>query len=419
MDNQEVPSGFDNEYNNGIDDNEEQLISTTSRVASPKRKRAFTKQDTLSVKGRRTSAVWNHFTFTTLALGGFEVHCKYCKTYKFIYDSIMGTSNAKRHYLKCPSYLEFMSKNPNGLAGTDFDQKTYLKLFAQSILGHGYPLRMAEHPRTRRLHDYLNPNVKTVCRNTMTKCCMSEYNDLKKQLFDTLGASSSRICLTSDLWQACTINAYLVLTAHYVDNNWKLRSKILNFQHFESSHTGNNIYEFVQALIREWGIEKKAFTITVDNATNMDVFAARLECDLNACSPLPLDGRYFHIRCCAHILNIIVQEGLRVIDGCIEKVREGVKYITFTEGRKIKFKQCVVATNSDFKLKLKKDVSTRWNSTFLMLERALLAKEALDMFAKRDGNYKFGLSDLEWQHIQSMSNFLEPFYLITKLFFCF
>ncbi|XP_056695211.1 zinc finger BED domain-containing protein RICESLEEPER 2-like [Spinacia oleracea] len=148
----------------------------------------------------------------------------------------------------------------------------------------------------------------------------------------------------------------------------------------------------------------------------MDVFAARLECDLNACSPLPLDGRYFHIRCCAHILNLIVQEGLRVIDGCIVKVREGVKYITLTEGRKIKFKQCVVATNSDFKLKLKKDVSTRWNSTFLMLERALLAKEAIDMFAKRDSSYEFYLSSLEWKHIQSMSNFLEPFYLITKLF---
>ncbi|XP_056695190.1 zinc finger BED domain-containing protein RICESLEEPER 2-like [Spinacia oleracea] len=344
MDNQEVPSGMENEYKIGIDDNEDQLMSTTNDIASSKRKRAFTNKGTLTKRGRRTSLVWEHFIFTPLSVGGFEVHCKYCITHSFIYDSGMGTSNAKRHYLSCPPYLKYMNDNPNGLAGNDFDQKTYLKLFAQSIIAHGYPFKMAEHPRTRKLHDYLNRNVKTVCRNTITKCCMSEYNDLKKNLFDTLGASTSRICLTSDLWQACTINSYLVLTAHYIDSSWKLRSKILNFQHFVSSHTGNEIYEFVQALIREWGIEKKVFTITVDNATNMDLFATRLECDLHACSPLPMNGKYFHIRCCAHILNLIVQDGLSVINGCIVKVREGVKYITLTEGRKVKFKQCVVAT---------------------------------------------------------------------------
>ena len=39
---------------------------------------------------------------------------------------------------------------------------------------------------------------------------------------------------------------------------------------------------------------------------------------------LPLGGKFFHMRCCAHILNIIVKDGLEVIEGSIEKVRDSV-----------------------------------------------------------------------------------------------
>ena len=57
-------------------------------------------------------------------------------------------------------------------------------------------------------------------------------------------------------------------------------------------------------------------------------------CLLNS---LVYDGALFHLSCCAHILNLIVQDGLKQIDVAVEKIRVTVKYIRGSHGRKVKF----------------------------------------------------------------------------------
>ena len=56
-------------------------------------------------------------------------------------------------------------------------------------------------------------------------------------------------------------------------------------------------------------------------------------------------GEFFHVRCVAHIFNLIVQDGLKVIGGSLHKVRESVKYVTASETREVLFEKCVVAAN--------------------------------------------------------------------------
>ena len=82
-------------------------------------------------------------------------------------------------------------------------------------------------------------------------------------------------------------------------------------------------------------------------------------------------GQFFHIRCCAHILNLVVQQGLKVIRERLVKVRNCVKYVEGSEARKIKFRECVVQARLTYSKALWLDVPTRWNSTYLMLERFL------------------------------------------------
>ena len=48
----------------------------------------------------------------------------------------------------------------------------------------------------------------------------------------------SRVCLTSDLWTASTNEGYMCLTAHFVDEDWKLNNKVLSFCHMPPPHTG-------------------------------------------------------------------------------------------------------------------------------------------------------------------------------------
>ena len=74
---------------------------------------------------------------------------------------------------------------------------------------------------------------------------------------------------------------------------------------------------------------------------------------------------------CAHILNLIGQDGLKEPDGCISKIRESVKYVEGSQIRKQKFLECVALVSLDGRKSLRQDVPTRWNSTFLMLESSL------------------------------------------------
>ncbi|MFQ6670702.1 hypothetical protein Gotur_035512 [Gossypium turneri] len=49
------------------------------------------------------------------------------------------------------------------------------------------------------------------------------------------------------------------------------------------------------------------------------------------------DGDVFHVRCCAHILNIIVKAGLELADDVVGKIQNGIKYIKKSRIRRKRF----------------------------------------------------------------------------------
>nr|GFB06903.1 zinc finger BED domain-containing protein RICESLEEPER 2-like [Tanacetum cinerariifolium] len=63
------------------------------------------------------------------------------------------------------------------------------------------------------------------------------YKREKANLKLKLEKVSSRICFTSDLWSSITSDGYMALTAHYVDEDWVLRKKVLNFRVVPPPHT--------------------------------------------------------------------------------------------------------------------------------------------------------------------------------------
>ncbi|GAB4826599.1 hypothetical protein Ancab_039989 [Ancistrocladus abbreviatus] len=77
------------------------------------------------------------------------------------------------------------------------------------------------------------------------------HSILKEKLKQSLHEIPSRICLTCNLWSACTTESYLCLTAHYIDKNWKLNSKVLSFCHVPPSHIGLILYKNVYFLLKD------------------------------------------------------------------------------------------------------------------------------------------------------------------------
>ncbi|KAH9616707.1 hypothetical protein KSS87_014111 [Heliosperma pusillum] len=232
-------------------------------------------EDLSSKKRKRPADIWNHFKFyKSISKNGPEkmyALCIYCRKAIFRAESKCGTSNFTRHIMACVEKKKQPCEETK--ITKEFDQNVYVELMAEAIMMHGYPFSIVEHRGLRRVHLYLNENVQTISRNSIKKVCLLKHVEFKEKIKQMLGALSSKICLTCDVWTACTSRAYLTLTAHYVDNKWTLRSKVLNFVHFSPPHTGFRTFSLLLPLLQDWGIEKNIFTLTLDNASSNDSMA--------------------------------------------------------------------------------------------------------------------------------------------------
>ncbi|XP_021742409.1 zinc finger BED domain-containing protein RICESLEEPER 2-like isoform X2 [Chenopodium quinoa] len=135
-----------------------------------------------------------------------------------------------------------------------------------------------------------------------------------------------------------------------------------------------------------------------------------------------LKGRFLHMRCVAHIVNLVVSDGLKIVNESITRVRQAVRFIKQSPSRLVRFKKCVVEEKINSKKLLCLDVSTRWNSIFLMLDAALVFEYAFERYSEEDPHYVIELNEREgkgcptsedWETVRRFSEFLQVFYDLT------
>jgi len=71
-------------------------------------------------------------------------------------------------------------------------------------------------------------------------------------------------------------------------------------------------------------------TVTLDNCSTNDNMILQMEGRIGAANML-LGGKHLHMRCCAHILNLIVQDGLEVIKKFVASIRESIAHWVATQ----------------------------------------------------------------------------------------
>ncbi|KAG6508584.1 hypothetical protein ZIOFF_033958 [Zingiber officinale] len=217
-----------------------------------------------------------------------------------------------------------------------------------------------------------------------------------------------RIALTTDMWTASNQRkGFLALIAHFIDDNWTLQSRILRFAYVRSPHTSEVLANVIVKSMMDWNIDRNISTITVDNCSTNDSLINNVLHKLDH-STLMLGGTLFHMRCAAHILNLVVQDDLDVIAPSVEKIRESVAYWRASLKREQKFDDVarIVVHNMNVK-KLVLDCKTRWNSTYLMLITAISFKDVFARLRFRDSSYKCFPTEEEWLLAEEVSQILK------------
>jgi len=122
------------------------------------------------------------------------------------------------------------------------------------------------------------------------------------------------------------------------------------------------------------------------------------------------------MRCCAHILNLIVKDGLEELKDAIENIRDSVAYWTATPKRIEKFEEIAKFVKVKVDVKISLDCRTRWNSTFNMLKTALPYKAVFNRASRVDRQYTSLPTEEEWKFAEDVVERLRLFNDITEIF---
>nr|KAJ0217193.1 hypothetical protein LSAT_V11C300123950 [Lactuca sativa] len=201
---------------------------------------------------------------------------------------------------------------------------------AKRITKHDYPLRIG-----------LQPLFRPICRNTARSDVMKLCGEEKARMMHFLES--------------------IQVTAHFIDDSWQLQSRLLRFIYVTCPHTA-----------------EKLTNVLMDN----------LMVDKLPFDSLILGRSLFHMRCVAHILNLIVRSGLDVFGHGIKKVRNSCSFWTTTPKRLDAFQKNAKFENVSCEKNLVVDCKKRWNSTYLMLSTTLKYKEVFNQLQQSEPQYK-------------------------------
>ncbi|KAA8517245.1 hypothetical protein F0562_017503 [Nyssa sinensis] len=273
---------------------------------------------------KRTSTIWNDFEEVIDTDGSKKVKCNYCLA-KFNMPSTGATMQFHRHLKRCTqrqldskkqmvlSVETVASDYAGSIANFKYDRAKVRELASHMTLYHEYPFMKMEDVIFNKFMRANTPYWQKITRTTIKNNCISTYEIEKKKL-KTLFKSINKVNITTDMWKSSNQKiGYMVVIGHFIDSDWKLQKRVLNFFYVPPPHSGVIVADALQKCFIEWGIEDKVSLITVDNAKYNDVALRILKDNFTLKKKLSFGGRIFHVRCCAHIINLLVQDGIKEV----------------------------------------------------------------------------------------------------------
>ncbi|KAF8056202.1 hypothetical protein N665_1275s0013 [Sinapis alba] len=412
MDSSSTPNRVSFENNKDVEDEEAQELPTPDSRGKHKDSSGASGATFNATKAPRIlpprSKIWNHFTRTKDNRD--KCVCHYCNK-KFCCKTKSGTSNLLKHISICKQFFAFsdgqsstqhVMNEEGGLMIAKVSSETFKEATNEMMVIGELPLCWVESVAWKHFCNKMNLD-NPVSRRTSTRDIVKMYLQRKNAMKKWFVANKQRVSLTTDIWKAKIT----------LDACWRLKKLIIGFKHV-SDHKGQTISKVLLDVLADWGIEK-IFCVTVDNATANSSALRKFHSQFSSVSDdaLVLDGELLHMRCCAHIINLIVKDGLTNANESVNAVRNAVVYVRGSGNRLISFQQKVESGRMT-RGSLPLDVTTRWNSTYLMLSIALKFRVAFDKMEEEDKLKRTGPPQYtDWKAIERLGRFLVIFYNST------
>ncbi|XP_075084536.1 zinc finger BED domain-containing protein DAYSLEEPER-like [Nicotiana tabacum] len=173
-----------------------------------------------------------------------------------------GTTGLKKHLARCKEYLpsidkynsqtkiNFQSCQNDGGSLWKFDQEVVRRALIEMIVTDELPFSFVEKEDFMKFMRITQSLFRLPSRRTITRDCYEVYGELKQNLRRSFREAQPKICLTTDTWTSLQRINYMCLKAHFIDRDWKLHERILNFCPI-TSHKGEEMAKAISNCFLE------------------------------------------------------------------------------------------------------------------------------------------------------------------------
>ncbi|CAH1110400.1 unnamed protein product [Psylliodes chrysocephalus] len=168
-----------------------------------------------------------------------------------------------------------------------------ISLFTKSF----QPFRLVEETAFKDFVNGLNPNYELPIRHMISHTMIPAMFEKCKIRVRDLIKEAKKVCITTDSWTSRNNDGYTAVTAHYMDDNFVMKSVLLECSNITDHHTSENLAKELQRIVSDWGVHDKILLAVSDNAANIK-------------NAIDTKLKWKHLGCVAHTINLIVKDGL-------------------------------------------------------------------------------------------------------------
>ena len=346
-------------------------------------------------KSSQRSNVWDHFSQPVAK----KAQCKHCLG-KYTYTG--GTTNLSNHLQTCKAFKDTRDsqkdsepvstaaaaadckKSVSTVVGTKPMQAFVVSqsrrpcssvrasqirgLIAGWVTSDMRPLGISNDPGFRQLMSFIEPSFTVPSRTTVASMVRRRHECAKKELAAKL-ADVTSIAITTDAWTSKAVVSFVTYTGHFVTDDWSLVSYVLETKRFSGSHTAVNLAAATNAVLDKFHIPVESLQCLVHDEAANQMAASRILRDEH--------GWDFQA-CAAHRLQTCIRHAIsssRPVSKLLAAARQMVGHFHHsaksTEALNTKQQAMGSGGKTGAPLRVVQDVPTRWNSSFLMLQRLL------------------------------------------------
>ena len=285
-------------------------------------------------------------------------------------------------------------------AAKDPRQTTVTRAIAEMLAIDMEPFSKVENRGFRNLLNKLEPRYKIPSRSTFSRSIIPEmFEREQNRVKEEVNSKFTSLALTADIWSSKKQDAYIDITCHFIDDNFKNVNYLFDTEYFSERHTYHNFLAKIDLVLETNNIliaEKKLIMVT-DNGFN---FVKALKLVADAVLSLP---------CFAHTLELTIREAIAQTSYLSKILKHGTDIVTFCHRSQPSLENLHASQKKTWLTRKETRYCNRYSMEFRTPERKTFENREPLMLSLSQLESNIFRSSEEWEKVLQFLAILKPF----------